>query len=108
MEGAEEHDTQVLAAYQASLLSIRAHQSNLELLSHCEPDSQVYNHLKSTLDLVKELSRVALENVRATTTEVSTQATGHGRGGRGSGGHGRSGGPGGGHEDKDDLGNFQL
>ena len=86
-------------------------QSNVELLSECEPNSQVYNHLKRTLDLVGELSRGALENVHATATEVSTQATGRGGGGRGSGGCGRSGGcghSGGGHEDDDDLGNFQL
>ena len=74
----------------------------------------MYNHLKRTLDVVGELSRVAFENVRATATEVSTQVTGHGGGGRGSrgrvrsGGHGHSGGRRGGHEDDDDLGNFQL
>ena len=66
----------------------------------------MYNHLKMTLDLVRELSRVALENARAMTTEASTQATSRGGRGRGSGGRGRSGGPGGGHEDEDDLGNF--
>ena len=66
------------------------------------------------LDVVGELSRVALENVRATATEASTQVTGRGGGGRESkgrvcsGGHGHSGGRGGGHEDDDDLGNFQL
>nr|POF08266.1 hypothetical protein CFP56_55666 [Quercus suber] len=43
----------------------------------------MYNHLKSTLDLVGELNRVALENVYATATEASTQATGRGGGGRG-------------------------
>ena len=86
----------------------------MELLLQCEPNSQVYNHLKRTLDLVGEMSRAALENARATTTKASTQATGRGGGGRGSGGHGRSGGHGysgghvGGHEDDDDLGNFQL
>ena len=69
----------------------------MELLSQCELDSQVYNHLKRTLDVVGELSQVALKNVRATATEASTQVTGRGRGGRG-----------GGHEDDDDLGNFQL
>ena len=68
----------------------------------------MYNHVKSTLDLVGELSRVALENARASVTESSTQATGRGGGGRGSGRRGRSRGPGGGHEDKDDFGNFQL
>ena len=77
----------------------------------CEPNSQVYNHLKRMLDLVGELSRGALENTRAMVTEASTQAIGRGGGGRGSGGCGRSGGrghSGGGHEDDDDLGNFQL
>nr|POE71635.1 hypothetical protein CFP56_48967 [Quercus suber] len=63
----------------------------------------MYNHLKSTLDLVEELSRVALENVRASATEASTQATGRGGGGRGSGRRGRSRGPGGGHGDEDDF-----
>ena len=86
----------------------------MELLSQCEPNSQVYNHLKRTLDLVGEMSQTSLENARATATEVSTQAIGHGGGGRGSGGRGCSGGRGyngghgGGHEDDDDLGNFQL
>ena len=86
----------------------------MELLLQCEPNSQVYNHLKRTLDLVREMSRVALENAHATATEVSTQAIGHGGGGRGSGGrvcsggHGHNGGRGGGHEDDNDLGNFQL
>ena len=66
------------------------------------------------LDLVREMSQAALENVRATATEASTQATGCGGGGHGSGGDGCSGGRGysggreGGHEDDDDLGNFQL
>ena len=80
----------------------------MELLKQCEPDSQVYNHLKSTLDLVGELSRVALENTHATATEASTQAIGRGGQGRGSTrrGHGR--GRGGGNEDEDDSGNFQL
>ena len=80
----------------------------MELLLQCEPNSQVYNHLKRTLDLVEEMSRAALENVRATATEASTQATGRGGGGRGFRGRGRSGGCGGGHEDDDVLGNFQL
>ena len=86
----------------------------MELLSQCELNSQVYNHLKRTLDLVRELSRVALENTHAMATKASTQATGRGRGGCGfggrgrSGGRGHSGGHGGGHEDDDDLGNFQL
>ena len=38
----------------------------------------MYNHLKRTLDVVGELSRVALENAHATATEASTQATGRG------------------------------
>ena len=38
----------------------------------------MYNHLKRMLDLVKEMSRAALENARATATEASTQATGRG------------------------------
>ena len=86
----------------------------MELLLQCEPNSQVYNHLKRTLDLVGEMSRVALENVHATVTKASTQATGRGGGGHGSRGCGRSGGRpysggrGGGHEDDDVLGNFQL
>ena len=80
----------------------------MELLSQCELDSQVHNHLKSTLDLVRELGQVAMENVRATVIEASTQATGRGGGGRGSRGRGCSGGCRGGHEDEDDLGNFQL
>ena len=86
----------------------------MELLLQCEPNSEVYNHLKRTLDLVGEMSRAALENARATVTEVSTQATGRAGGGHGSRGHGRnggcaySGGCGGGHEDDDVLGNFQL
>ena len=68
----------------------------------------MYNHLKSMLDLVGELNRVALENACATASEESTQATGHGRRGGGSGGRGRAGGCGGGHEDEDESGNFQL
>ena len=86
----------------------------MELLLQCKPNSQVYNHLKRTLDLVREMSRAALENACATATKASTQAIGRGGGGHGSGGHGRSGGHGysgghvGGHEDDDDLGNFQL
>ena len=86
----------------------------MELLLQCEPNSQVYNHLKRTLDLVGEMSRAALENVRATATEASTQAIGRGGGGHGfrgrgcSGGCAYSGGRGGGHEDDDVLGNFQL
>ena len=60
------------------------------------------------LDLVGELSRVALENVCATVSEANTQATGHGRQGGGFGGRGRDGGRGGGREDEDDSGNFQL
>ena len=66
----------------------------------------MYNHLKSMLVLVGELNRVALENACATTSEASTQATGHGSGG--SGRRGRAGGRGGGHEDEDESGNFQL
>ena len=86
----------------------------MELLLQCEPNSEVYNHLKRTLDLVGEMSRAALENAHATVTEASTQATGRGGGGHGSKGCGRSGGRaysggcGGGHEDDDVLGNFQL
>ena len=86
----------------------------MELLLQCEPNSQVYNHLKRTLDLVGEMSRAALENARAMATEASTQATGRGGGGRGFRGRGRSGGcaynggRGGGHENDDVLGNFQL
>ena len=86
----------------------------MELLVQCEPNSQVYNHLKRTLDLVGEMSRVTLENARATATEPSTQATGRGGGGRGSRGRGHSGGRaysggrGRGHEDDNVLGNFQL
>ena len=60
------------------------------------------------LDLVGELSRVALENEHATVSEANTQATGHGGQGGGFGGCGRDGGHGGGHEDEDDSGNFQL
>ena len=55
----------------------------MELLLQCEPNSQVYNHLKRTLDLVGEMSRVALENAHATASEASTQATGCGGGRRG-------------------------
>ena len=86
----------------------------MELLLQCEPNSQVYNHLKRTLDLVGEMSRAALENARATATEASTQATGRGGGSHGFRGHGHSGGcaysggRGGGHENDDVLGNFQL
>ena len=68
----------------------------------------MYNHLKSMLDLVGELNRVALENACATASEESTQATGHGRQGGGFGGRGRAGGRGGGREDEDESGNFQL
>nr|POE44584.1 hypothetical protein CFP56_77643 [Quercus suber] len=63
----------------------------------------MYNHVKSTLDLVGELSRVALENERASATAASTPATGRGGGSRGSGQHGRSRGPEGSHEDEDDF-----
>ena len=86
----------------------------MELLLQCEPNSQVYNHLKRMLDLVREMSQATLENARATATKASTQATSHGgvcRGSRGcgrSGGHAYSRGHGSGHEDDDDLGNFQL
>ena len=86
----------------------------MELLLQCEPNSEVYNHLKRTLDLVGEMSRAALENAHAMVIEASTQATGNGGGGRGARGHGRSGGRaysggrGGGHEDDNVLGNFQL
>ena len=86
----------------------------MELLLQCEPNSQVYNHLKRTLDLVREMSRAALENACATATKASTQATGRGGGGCGSRGRGRSGGRAysggrvGGHEDDNVLGNFQL
>ena len=86
----------------------------MELLLQYKPNSQVYNHLKRTLDLVGEMSRAALEYARATVTEASTQATSRGGGGCGSRGHGRSGGRaysggrGRGHEDDNVLGNFQL
>ncbi|KAL0005608.1 hypothetical protein SO802_013169 [Lithocarpus litseifolius] len=83
-------------------------ESNVELLSQCEPDSQVFNHLKSMLDLVEELSRVALGNAPAMASEASIQATSRGGRGGGSGGRGRGGGRGGGREDEDDLSNFQL
>ena len=78
----------------------------------------MYNHLKSMLDLVGELNRVALENACATASEESTQATGHGRRGGGSRGHGGTRGHRGGHgpvlapvrsyEDEDESGNFHL
>ena len=48
----------------------------------------MHNHLPHTLDVVGELSRVALENV-CVQSEVSTQATG--RGDRGGGSTGRGG-----------------
>nr|POE76726.1 hypothetical protein CFP56_76677 [Quercus suber] len=48
----------------------------------------MYNHLLHTLDVVKELSQVALENAWAA-SEASTQATG--RGGQGGGSRGRGG-----------------
>ena len=77
----------------------------------------MYNHLKRMLDLVGELSRVALENMHAA-SEASTQATSHGEQGGGSRGCGYSGGHGGGRgrtltpirscEDEDESGNFQL
>ena len=51
---------------------------------------------------------MALENVRATTSEASTQAIGRGGRGGGSGGHGCARGRGGGREDEDESGNFQL
>ena len=77
----------------------------------------MYNHLLHTLDVVKELSRVALENARVV-SEASTQATGCGGRGGGSGGRGGAGGHKGGHgpalapirscEDEDESGNFHL
>ena len=67
----------------------------------------MYNHLKCTLDLVRELSQVALENMRVA-SEASIQATGRGRRGGGSDGHGRVGGRGDGHKDEDESGSFQL
>nr|POE67512.1 hypothetical protein CFP56_36678 [Quercus suber] len=57
------------------------------------------------LDLVGELSRVALENACATASEATTQATSYGGRGGGPGGCGRSGGHGGrggGPDDEDD------
>ena len=47
----------------------------------------MYNHLQHTLDVVGELSWVALENV-CVQSEASTQATGRGRRGGGSAGRG--------------------
>ena len=86
----------------------------MELLLQCQPDSKIYNHLTKTLDLVRELSRAALENAHATASEVTIQATGRGELGAGFGRRGCSegrGGPrghGGGFDNEDDLGNFQL
>ena len=77
----------------------------------------MYNHLLHTLDVVGELSRVALGNVRVQ-SEASTQATGRGGRGGGSAGHGGTGGRRGGRgpmpapvrccEDEDESGNFHL
>ena len=71
----------------------------------------MYNHLMHTLDLVGELSWVALENVCAV-SEANTQITGHGRQGGGSGGHGGGRGcapmPVRNCEVEDESGNFQL
>ena len=75
----------------------------------------MYNHLIHTLDVVGELSQVALENTRAM-SEASTQATGHGRRGGGSRGHGGTRGHRGGHGPvlapvrsyEDESGNFHL
>jgi len=86
----------------------------VELLLQCQLDSEIYNHLTKTLDLVGELSRAALENAHATASETTIQVTGRGELGGGSGRRGCSegrGGPrghGGGFDDEDDLGNFQL
>ena len=77
----------------------------------------MYNHLLHTLDVVGELSRVALGNARVQ-SEASTQATGRGGRGGGSAGHGGTGGRRGGRgpmpapvrccEDEDESGNFHL
>nr|POE61374.1 hypothetical protein CFP56_40979 [Quercus suber] len=66
------------------------------MLLQCQPGSAMYNQLTKTLDLVGELNRVALDNVRAMASEASTQATTRGGRGGGSRGRGRSGGRGGG------------
>ncbi|KAK7824843.1 serine/threonine-protein phosphatase 7 long form like protein [Quercus suber] len=50
-------------------------ESNVEMLLQCQPGSAMYNQLTKTLDLVGELNRVALDNVRAMASEASTQAT---------------------------------
>ncbi|KAL0000264.1 hypothetical protein SO802_019866 [Lithocarpus litseifolius] len=52
-------------------------ESNVTSLLQCEPSSKMYNHLLHILDLVRELSQVALENARVA-SEASTQATGRG------------------------------
>nr|POE71205.1 hypothetical protein CFP56_29037 [Quercus suber] len=70
-------------------------ESNVEMLLQCQPGSKIYNQLTKTLDLVGELNRVALDNVRAMASEASTQATSRGGRGGGSRGRGRSGGRGG-------------
>ncbi|KAK9997951.1 hypothetical protein SO802_017554 [Lithocarpus litseifolius] len=92
-------------------------ESSVASLLQCELGSKMYNQLLRTLDLVGELSRVALENERAA-SEESIQATGSGGRGGGSGGRGDVGGRRGGHgpaptpvrscEDDDDSGNFHL
>ena len=73
----------------------------------------MYKHLKRTLDIVGELSRVALENMRVA-SEASIQAIGCGEQGGGSRGHGHGGGHGGGRGCMPmpvrscESGNFQL
>ena len=71
----------------------------------------MYNHLRHTLDVVGELSRVALENA-CVQSEASTQAIGHGGRGGGSARHGGSRGPAPAPirccEDEDESGNFHL
>nr|POE96377.1 hypothetical protein CFP56_53950 [Quercus suber] len=78
-------------------------ESNVEMLLQCQPGFEIYNQLTKTLDLVGELNRVALDNVRAMASEASTQATSRGGGGGGSRGRGRSGGHGGGPDDDEAL-----
>ena len=78
----------------------------------------MYNQLLRTLDLVEELSRVALENTHAAASEASTQATSRGGRGGGSGRRGGTGGRRGGHGpastpvcscvDEDESSNFHL
>ena len=77
----------------------------------------MYNHLLHTLDVVGELSRVALENTHVQ-SEASTQPIGRGGRGGGSAGSGGTGGRRGGCgpvlapirccEDEDESGDFHL